>query len=344
MSTPISTGASAIRRALPFRRGATERASFSAFNVTAPRKNSINDCKAFCGFAPNCYTGRNAGMRDSRPATPNAQIVAAAKKRESAMDAFTYRLLELARPRHADPLRLTRYGHKVFSQNDEDGIIAEIFNRIGIHSRSFVEFGVESGVECNSLWLLMQGWSGLWIEANNAYYNNICSTHRHWIESQNLYIENHLITAENINKIIGTRYRQCEIDLLSIDIDYNDYWVWNAIDIVSPRLVVIEYNATWAPPVSITVPYSPYRTWAGTNYFGASLSALAKLGKRKGYELVGCCLAGANAFFVRKDLIGGKFLNPGSPEEHYEPARYFLASLPSGHPPAVGPVVNIEEG
>jgi len=255
------------------------------------------------------------------------------------VDPFIFRLQELSRPRHADPLRLTRYGHKVFSQNDEDGIIAEIFNRIGIHRRLFVEFGVESGIECNSLWLLMQGWSGLWIEGNNKCYNNILSTHSHWIKSGNLLVENQFITAENINEIISSAYKECEIDLLSIDVDYNDYCIWSAIDIVSPRIVVIEYNATWAPPVSITVPYSPSSIWDGTNYFGASISALTKLGKCKGYELVGCCLAGVNAFFVRNDLIGSKFLNPGSAEEHYEPARYFLASLPSGHPPAVGPVV-----
>lgn len=264
------------------------------------------------------------------------------------MDPFLFRAQELARPRHANPLRLTRYGHKVFSQSDEDGIIAEIFNRIGLVNRSFIEFGVEVGIECNSLWLLMQGWSGVWIEANKQYCERISSTHAHWIQDGHLSLYNDFVTAENINSIdilINTRYlsnETHEIDLLSIDIDFNEYWVWEAITVVAPRVVVVEYNATWAPPAALTVPYSPNDSWAGTNYFGASLSALARLGNKKGYDLVGCCLAGTNAFFVRKDLTKDRFLNPGSAEEHYEPARYFLASLPSGHPPAVGPVVMIE--
>src|ERR1700747_3004907 len=75
---------------------------------------------------------------------------------------------EMAKPRNADPKRLVRHGYKVYSQNDEDGIIAEIFRRIGTWSHTFVEFGVETGVECNTAKLLVEGWRGLWIEANSA--------------------------------------------------------------------------------------------------------------------------------------------------------------------------------
>ena len=253
-----------------------------------------------------------------------------------------FRAQELARSRHADPLRLTRYGYKVYSQNDEDGIIAEIFNRIGVTNRSFVEFGVESGLECNSLWLLIQGWSGLWLEANEALCKKINNSHYCWIKNNSLTLRNGFLTAENINDMIAPIYTNREIDILSIDVDYNDYWIWKAITIVNPRVVIIEYNATWAPPAALTVPYAPDSRWNGSNYFGASLSALSKLGNEKGYDLVGCCLAGVNAFFVRKDLAKGKFLKPGSAEDHYEPARYFLGSLAAGHPLGVGPVVIIE--
>lgn len=253
-----------------------------------------------------------------------------------------FRAQELARPRHADPLRLTRCGYKVFSQNDEDGMIAEIFNRIEITDGSFVEFGVEDGIQCNTLWLLMQGWSGLWLDANEELCDKIRASHSCWIENNSLTLRNGFLTVENINDMIATRYINREIDILSIDVDYNDYWLWKAITVVNPRVVVIEYNATWAPPAALTVPYLPDSKWNGSNYFGASLSALTKLGNEKGYELVGCCLAGVNAFFVRKDLAHEKFLKPGSTEDHYEPARYFLASLPAGHPPGVGPVVVIE--
>ena len=93
-----------------------------------------------------------------------------------------------------------------------------------------------------------------------------------------------------------------EIDLLSIDIDFNDYWVWKAIAAVSPRVVVIEHNAGLRPPLSLTVPYQPNRGGDGTNFFGASLEALVRLGRAKGYRIVGCNISGSNAFVVREDL------------------------------------------
>ena len=249
---------------------------------------------------------------------------------------------ELSCPRHRDTQRLTHHGHKVFSQSDEDGIIAEIFRRIGTTNCTFIEFGVEAGLECNTMWLLMQGWSGGWIEGSTQCCDRIKVTHEHWLQHDSLKLINGFITAENINDLLASFAFDANIDLLSVDIDYNDFWVWKAIDIVRPRVVVVEYNATWAPPAAITVPYEPNKRWDGTNYYGASLAALSKLGDHKGYYLVGCCLTGVNAFFVRKDLCSGRFLRPGSVEEHYEPARYLLALIPSGHPSAVGPVVTLE--
>jgi hypothetical protein len=188
----------------------------------------------------------------------------------------------------------------------------------------------------------MQGWSGLWIDADEQQCDKIRISHSCWIENNALMLCSGFLTAENINDMIALRYANREIDILSVDVDYNDYWLWKAITVVNPRVVVIEYNATWAPPAALTVPYAPDARWDESNYFGASLSALNKLGNEKGYDLVGCCLAGVNAFFVRKDFAKGRFLKPGSAEDHYEPARYFLGSLPAGHPPGVGPVVILE--
>jgi hypothetical protein len=259
-----------------------------------------------------------------------------------ALAIHAFRSQELAHPRYNDPLRLTRFGYKAYSQNDEDGIIAEIFNRVGVANKSFIEFGVGTGVECNTIWLLMQGWSGLWMEGSEAHCQTLRTTHANWLENNALSLCEAFITAENINSLISQRYFNCEVDLLSIDIDYNDYWAWEAINLVNPRVVVIEYNATWAPPAAITVPYAPDAKWNGSNYFGASLNALANLGNTKGYELVGCCFAGANAFFVRKDLLKGKFFRPGVVAEHYEPARYHVSPLLVGHPAAVGPVVFVD--
>ena len=107
-----------------------------------------------------------------------------------------------------------------------------------------------------------------------------------------------------------------------------------------PRVVVIEYNATLRPPLSLTVPYGANTFWDGTNYVGASLEALVRLGRTKGYRIVGCCIAGVNAFFVRDDLCADHFIEPATSEEHYEPARYFF-SAQSGHPPRLGPYVEV---
>jgi hypothetical protein len=248
----------------------------------------------------------------------------------------------LAQPRYADPKRLLRYGFKVYSQHDEDGIIQEIFRRIGATKRTFVEFGVETGIECNSVKLLVEGWRGLWIESNAQACKNISSTFDAFLKDRRLTLKQSLATAENINTLIKSGDLDGEIDLLSIDIDFNDYWVWKAIQIVKPRVVVIEYNAGLRPPLSLTVPYQPNLAGGGTNFFGASLEALVRLGRTKGYRVVGCNISGSNAFFVREDLCADHFIEPATAEEHYEPPRHFFSFLLAGpQAPQPGPYVTV---
>jgi len=248
---------------------------------------------------------------------------------------------ELAKPRNADPKRLLRYGFKVYSQCDEDGIIQEIFRRIGNGNRVFVEFGVETGIECNSAKILMEGWRGLWLDGSSAHVAHIRKSLDTFVRDGRLRVIEAFITAENINALLAEGGVTGDIDLLSIDIDRNDYWVWKAIEVVKPRVVVIEYNATLRPPLSLVVPYEPMQTWNGSNYFGASLGALVKLGEEKGYRLVGCSFSGANAFFVQDELAGDHFLSPATAEEHYEPPRYFFGRLTEGHRPQTGPYVTV---
>ena len=228
----------------------------------------------------------------------------------------------LSRPRNADPKRLLKYGRKVYSQNDEDGILQEIFRRIGTTGRSFVELGVDKGVECNTAKLLVEGWRGTWIEGSQEKTNFIAANFADFIKEGRLRLVTAMISAENINDHVSCG-PDPELDLLSIDIDGNDYWVWKALEAVRPRVVVIEYNAILPPPMSLVVPYDTNRVWDGSNYYGASLEALVRLGKDKGYRLVGCCLMGVNAFFVREDLCGDHFFEPATAEEHFEPARHF---------------------
>jgi hypothetical protein len=248
---------------------------------------------------------------------------------------------EIAKPRHADPKRLLRYGFKVYSQNDEDGIIQEIFRRIGTTSRTFVEFGVADGTECNTAKLLVEGWRGLWIEADAAGVSAIRAGFAPFLADQRLTLVESRVSTETINSLLSQGGMSGEIDLLGIDIDYNDYWVWKAIDAVQPRVVAIEYNATLRPPMSLTVPYDPDGAWDGTNFYGASLAALTRLGAAKGYQLVGCSIAGVNAFFVRADLCRDRFLEPATAEEHYEPARHYFHLLPAGHKSRPGPFVSV---
>jgi hypothetical protein len=248
----------------------------------------------------------------------------------------------LAEPRYADPKRLLRHGFKVYSQHDEDGIIQEIFRRTGTSNRTFVEFGVETGIECNTVKLLIEGWRGLWVEANAQACKSISSTFDTFLQDRRLTLKQSLVTAESINTLIRSADLAGEIDLLSIDIDFNDYWVWKAIEVIKPRVVVIEYNAGLRPPLSLTVPYQPNYSGGGTNFFGASLEALVRLGRAKGYRVVGCNISGSNAFFVREDLCADHFIEPATAEEHYEPPRHFFSLLFAGpHAPQPGPYVTV---
>jgi hypothetical protein len=248
---------------------------------------------------------------------------------------------EMAKPRHADPKRLLRYGFKLYSQNDEDGIIQEVFRRIGTTARTFVEFGVETGAECNTAKLLIEGWRGLWIEAKADNADAIRRRFAPFLQDGRLTLTQDLVTAENIDTLITAGGFAGEIDLVGIDIDYNDYWVWKAMTAVRPRVVVIEYNASLRPPLSLTVPYDPHVSWDGSNFYGASLEALVRLGADKGYRIVGCSIAGVNAFFVRADLCGNRFLEPATAAEHYEPPRHFFHLLPAGHKGRPGPFVAV---
>ena len=231
----------------------------------------------------------------------------------------------LSSEKYADPLRLERSGFKVYSQNDEDGIIQEIFNRIGTLNKSFIEFGVENGIENNTRYLLQKGWQGLWLEGNKKQITKIHNTFASFLERGVLNIKQTIVTRENINDSISGSSLPRELDLLCIDIDGNDLYVWDAITCVSPRVVVIEYNAKFPPPIKWAIDYDPQRVWDGTDYFGASLSSLTELAEKKGFCLVCCNITGTNAFFVRRDLVANKFQPPFTAENFYQPTRYYLS-------------------
>ncbi len=233
-------------------------------------------------------------------------------------------------PRYDSPKRLNRFEFKVYSQNGEDGIIEEIFNRIGTTNKFFVEFGVGNGLENNSAYLLVKDWSGLWLEGHHESVEFIKTEFAREIASKRLRAQETFITAENIVSLFEQHGVPAEPDMLSIDIDGNDYHIWKVLHAYRPRVIVVEYNATFPPSLVWIKKYDAAWQWDGSIGFGASLKAFEILGAERGYSLVACNFVGANAFFVRNDLLGDMFHAPYTAEEHYEPHKSYIRYT-SGH-------------
>lgn len=222
-----------------------------------------------------------------------------------------------------DPRRLEHFGFKVYSQSDEDGIIEEIFQRIGVKSKIFVDFGAERGEENNSRYLLEKGWTGLWIEASPDYAKYLRSFHEEAIREGRLKFIEAAVTAENINQLISSAGITGEIDFLSVDIDGNDYHVYNAISVIQPRVVCLEHNHCYPPPEEWVMPYDPHYRWtAGSRYYGASIASFEKLARSKGMILVGCGLYSPNGFYVRENLVNDSFSGPFNCERFFNPLDY----------------------
>jgi hypothetical protein len=193
------------------------------------------------------------------------------------------------------------YEFKVFSQFGEDGIIQFLINNIKISKKKFVEFGVENYEEANTRFLLENNcWSGLIIESSKKHSNYIKKQNYYW--KYDLKVLNKFVSKENINSLLKENNFVGDIGILSIDIDGNDYWIWDSIDIVKPDIVIIEYNARLGCELSLTIPYESNFVRKNKNY-GASLPALNKLAEKKNYKLVGTNLNGNNAFFVRDEKL-----------------------------------------
>lgn len=209
-------------------------------------------------------------------------------------------------------LKFSDCGFRAFSQNEEDGLLLFIFSNIGTVSKSVLEVGCGAGVESNSANLIINHhWNGTIVDLKNtntrraeSFYSKVKET-KIWPPR----IINQKVTAENINGIVKGAMVNGELDLLSIDVDGIDYWLWNSVTYCSPRVLVIETNHLWGSSASVTVPYSadfePIFTEHGSDYAGASIPALVKLGKTKGYTFVGANRFATNAFFVRDDCMAG---------------------------------------
>jgi glycosyltransferase involved in cell wall biosynthesis len=230
-------------------------------------------------------------------------------------DRTVYLAVSDLRRRHADVAAtpgvgpenpaLSGYELRAFSQNGEDGILAEILRRSGAPARHFVEFGVESGREGNCVYLAdVAGWQGLFMEAGDDMYRRLESKYAAQGKVSTIRAR---VNADNVESLFAQAGVPAEPDVVSIDIDGQDYWIWSAIDAYRPRVLVIEYNSSLDPRRCLVQPDRPGHGWEGTAYYGASLGALERLGEDKGYRLVHTDLSAVNAFFVRDDLAGAAF-------------------------------------
>jgi hypothetical protein len=237
--------------------------------------------------------------------------------------------------KYQSPKNLNRFEFQVFSQAGDDGILLEIFSRIGSGNKSFVEMGVGNGLENNTTFFLMQEWSGLWVDGNPTFVADIKTRFTRFIQNKKLNIVESFITAENINDILDKAGCPEEPDLFSLDIDQNTYWVLKALKNYRPRVMVIEYNAFYPPTMDFVVPYDPNKIWDGSINYSASIRPFVTLADEMGYNIVACDTFGVNMFFVRKDLCEDKFQEPYTAEFHFEPYRLYQVERTHLHPPGV---------
>ena len=199
------------------------------------------------------------------------------------------------------------YEFKIFSQFGDDGIIQYLIKNVSIENNTFIEFGVENYLESNTRFLMMaSNWSGFVMDGSPEAMNSL--KRQSWYWKYSLTHKTAFIDQDNINTLLAdTGFSN--IGLLHVDLDGNDYHILKEIDLsnLHPSIIIMEYNSVFGHERAITVPYSKdfVRTEAHYSnlFFGASLAALHYAAVKKGYCLVGCNLAGNNAYFVRKDLL-----------------------------------------
>lgn len=235
------------------------------------------------------------------------------------------RALALKNTDRSPLVRLQDAEFKVFSQFGEDGILQYLIRETGITRKetTFIEFGVQNYSEANTRFLLMNDyWRGMIIDGNKQCIDSVRNQDIYWLHD--LTAVHAWIERDNINQLISDAGFSGDLGILSIDIDGNDYWVWERIEVVNPVIVVVEWNSVFGPSHSISVPYDPTFQREKAHYsnlfWGSSISALSRLAARKGYVLLGSNTAGNNLFFVRNDRIGR--LKPLSVAEAYVESRF----------------------
>ncbi|PKW27183.1 hypothetical protein ATL31_2021 [Phycicoccus duodecadis] len=224
------------------------------------------------------------------------------------------------------PTTLNDAEFKVFSQYGEDGAIQFLLRHVAPCDPSFIEIGVQSYRESNTRFLASNNnWRGLAIDGSSDHLAFIRGTELGW-RADVLPVRT-FVTKENINDVIESHGYTGDVGLVSIDVDGMDYWLLEALEVVRPTILIVEFNSIFGPSAAVTVPYTPTFVCGEAHwshqYFGASLSALTALADRKGYALVGATKHAVNAFFVLRESLGD--LNEVPPASAWRPSR-FLSS------------------
>jgi len=193
-------------------------------------------------------------------------------------------------------MNLNDYQKKVYSQWGQDGVVEKIFDVIGTTNHYFVEFGSSGNDKGmgNTAYLRRRGFDGLLMDGSERPYGND-------VEDKRYKVQIEFIKASNINQLFQKYSVPAEFDFLSIDIDGQDFHVWNNLQGYSPRVVSIEMNYHMPPGMDKVMPLDDDWVWKGNEMAGASVTALKKLGNKKGYGLVATCMS--DAIFVRNDLL-----------------------------------------
>jgi len=220
------------------------------------------------------------------------------------------------------------FEHQTFSQNGEDGILREILRRLKKENGTFLEIGSGDGLENNTRLLLQTGWTGAWIDGSESCCSLAGEVNKKFISNGNLKILNSLVTAENINQLINDLEVPSNIDVLSLDVDLNTYHVWEQLEKTKAKIAIIEYNGFFPADSNWVAEYDPSGWWDGGINMGAALKPLVELSRKKGYQLIGCDLSGANAFFIKEDLAKTHFPDLPDINNLYEPAQPFLLNNP----------------
>ena len=224
-----------------------------------------------------------------------------------------------------DPIPISQAEFRISSQFGDDGIIQYVISRLSLPAseRRFIEFGVENYRESNTRFLLQNdNWTGLVMDGSEEHVSSIRSEQLYW--RHDLTALARFITRDNINSIIEEAGFSGRVGILSIDVDGNDYWIWEGITVTNPAVVIVEFNGIFGGKEPVTIPYREdfvrQKVHYSYLYWGTSLKALCFLAGQKKYAWIGCNSAGNNAYFVRQEYATA-FCHPLLPDD-FVPAKF----------------------